>query len=393
MAFMKTGTIVASIFLISSSHTSQLPQYQEHNYFELFQLAKEPSTHKNQVNTFATIQDVYDTYKATTHHHPYGLAALPLSQGKLHQIGHNEIMVTVEYQEEINGKLRALIAGHGWKPAEQFASFRKLFLSKNEAEIKRLQALAHEVAAWQGFTFAAQSEQLGLEFFTEWTHTGSRMINNLNAFFFAAFLGDKKEIASDAWEQFTQTAEYKTTEAFRTLIEDLVRPVLAPSVGADQEGMSISTALQDFRRKVSDNLVLPQVGSMQTEKLFADKFPSVKTKYDHAKASIGKYASVEAAYHDLKAHPQGAMVQANNIRREIGGTGFLVALQQAIKSGLISEDFYCEYKDLINHIAHLTNEMDRCNFEINLGFGTYEGDAIPSPYAFFEKLSKASENV
>jgi len=122
--------------------------------------------------------------------------------------------------------------------------------------------------------------------------------------------------------------------------------------------------------------------------LFGSKFAEVEKKYTHAKELLASYNTVELAYQEFKKQPQGPILEANNIRREIGGTGFLVALQQAFKSGLLSEQFYHEHKQLINQIASLTNEMDEYNFEINLAYGKYEGTAIPSPYAFFEKLSK-----
>lgn len=387
MLVIRILSIVAGFLPASLLVASQSAQIPEHDCATLFQLAKEPSTHKNQLNTFSNMQEVYNAYRLATHDSSFTLAVPPLERDVLHRIGHNEVVATLEYQENINGKLRTLIDGHGWKPLEQFKSFRKLFLNKNEAETNRLQKLAHEVVAWRGFQLAAQRHQLSLEFFTEWTNTGSRLINNLNAFFFASYLGCSNEANSDTWDKFKQTQEYKTTVPFRTLLEEIVRPIEGTSVGPDQEGMAISTALQDFRRKDTSSFAFPTVGNRETEQLFVSKFATVQEKLTRAESILASYNTIEQAYKEFKVQPQGPVAEANNIRREIGGTGFLVALQQAFKSGLLTEQFYLENKALINRIVQLTNEMDKNNFEIYLGYGKYEGDAIPSPYAFFGKLN------
>jgi hypothetical protein len=387
MLILQVLSITAGVLQAFSVQASQEQRSHDYDCAALFQLAKEPSTHKNQVNTFANTQAVYSAYKRATQDSLFTLAVPPLEQAELHRIGHNEVVATLEYQENINSKLRTLIAGHGWQPLDQFKSFRKLFLDKNIAEVNRLKNLACEVAAWQGFKLAAQPNQLGLEFFTEWTNTGSRLINNLNAFFFAAFLGTSREVTPGAWDTFKQTWEYEKTAPFRMLLEEIVRPVAGASVGPDQEGMAISTALQDFRRRDTSTFIFPAVGNTETEQLFTSKFATVKEKLAKAESILASYSTVEQAYKEFKSQPQCPMLEANNIRREIGGTGFLVALQQAFKSGLLTEQFYREHKEFINRIAQLTNEMDKNNFEVYLGYGKYEGDAIPSPYAFFGKLS------
>ena len=108
------------------------------------------------------------------------------------------------------------------------------------------------------------------------------------------------------------------------------------------------------------------------------------------KQTTGAYASIEEAYRTMKTTrpiPQN-LETANIYRRECGWTGFLVALQQAIKGKLISREFYSSHRSLINDISTLCNEMDKNNFEVLLSYGKYEGNAIPSPYAFFTRLNE-----
>ncbi|MDR3646888.1 MAG: hypothetical protein P4L22_05110 [Candidatus Babeliales bacterium] len=358
---------------------------------QLFELTQTVSKHPNQVNIFHNIDEVYKSYLNSVKPDQGLLAVPPLSKEEADIIGHNEIITTIEYQEVINPKLRSLIAGYGYQPKDQFNSFRKLFLENKLEEIQKLSQLANDIAQWIGFKLAADNNQLSLEFFTEWTHTGARLIDNLNAFFFAAYLNQECNVPKNAWQKFQTTKQYNITLPFRTLIEDITKPITSTKLYInDQEGMSISTALQDFRRKKqkTESSLFPVQGSKNVEKLFASKLKTVELKFDAMQHIVNSYNSVEEAYLDLKANPDGKMKEANNIRREIGGTGFLVALQQAIKADLISEKFFIEHVDFISKLVALTNEMDKYNFEINLGFGKYEGDAIPSPYLFFANLKK-----
>jgi len=63
---------------------------------------------------------------------------------------------------------------------------------------------------------------------------------------------------------------------------------------------------------------------------------------------VGSYSSVEEAYRTMKmTQPIPDNLQmANNYRRECGGTGFLEALQQAIKGSGISLEFYAMHRAL-----------------------------------------------
>jgi hypothetical protein len=388
---MKKIFILFFAIMFSSCMDAADPENNCDDANQLFELTQTVSKHPNQVNTFHDLDDVYRAYLDSAKSEQGVLAIPPLSKKEADKIGHNEVTATIEYQEVINPKLRSLIAGHGYQPKDQFKSFRKLFLANKVEEIKKLRRLANEVAQWIGFTLAAGKDQLSLEFFTEWTHTGARLIDNLNAFFFAAYLKQECNVPKNAWEKFQTTKQYKITLPFRTLIEDITKPIISKKLSKNnQEGMSISTALQDFRRKNqnTESSLLPVTGSKNVEKLFTSKLKTVEQKFDKMKDLVNSYNSVEEAYRDLKANPKGKMEEANNIRREIGGTGFLVALQQAIKARSISEKFFIQNLDLISKLVALTNEMDKYNFEINLGFGKYQGDAIPSPYIFFENLAK-----
>lgn len=388
---MKKIFILSFAILLSSFMYAAEPAINCEDVSRLFELTQTVSKHPNQVNVFYDIDHVYRAYLNSVNPDQGLLAVPPLSKEEADKIGYNEITATIEYQEIINPKLRALIAGHGYQPKDQFKSFRKLFLENKVDEIKKLSQLANEVAQWIGFKLAADNNQLSLEFFTEWTHTGARLIDNLNAFFFAAYLNQECNVPQNAWQKFKTTKQYNITLSFRTLIEDITKPITSTKLyNNDQEGMSISTALQDFRRKKqkTESSLFPVQGSKNVEKLFASKLKTVELKFDVMQHIVNSYNSVEEAYLDLKANSDGKMEEANNIRREIGGTGFLVALQQAIKANLISEKFFVEHVDFISNLVALTNEMDKYNFETNLGFGKYEGDAIPSPYLFFTNLKK-----
>lgn len=349
----------------------------------LFECVLAPLKPESSINMFGSMEEMYKIYTGYTKDDPYSAATIPTTEEARSNIGYNEICVTLEYQERINPALRALLTGHGYEPKEQLASFRQLFLSGNTAEIARLRELAHTVLNWNFFTFAANREQIGLEFLTEWTHTASNLINNLNAFFFAEFLGDAQEVSSDAWEKFKETENFKKMVPLQTLIEKIVIPF------SNRTGvcMSISASLQDLRRRAPEEIVFPESGKKEVEELLTQKVEVAQIKYRTAQQIVDEYRSVEDLYRALKAEsPQKAM-DANNIRREIGGTGFLIALQQAIKSRLVSASFYSRIKDFIGSLVSLTNEMDRCNFEINLGYGVYGDNAVPSPYRFFDRLN------
>jgi hypothetical protein len=351
-----------------------------------------PSQHLNQVNYFQTIDETYQTYSQVTmpHAHQYRLA-VPTDISNMTK---NEVEAILEYQEIINPLLRQLISGQGYKPKEeQLGNFIKLLKSEpNEA--KTLRDLADKVANWKGFHWAASVGQLGLEFFTEWTHTAARAIDNIHAFGYADYLVTKNlEDHSEAWQNYlNEDARAQKLQPFRQTIEEIVAPQHKKMAPEGTEGMSISTALQDFRRKtvLSGNALLVETGDHELEVLFSNRLKAVQEKMTFIKNTIAQYTSIEEAYRTMKiTQPVPDKLQTvNNYRRECGGTGFLVALQQAIKGKVISREFYSLHKTLINDISTLCNELDKNNFEIFLGYGKYEGNAIPSPYAFFTQLNE-----
>jgi hypothetical protein len=399
-----------------------------------FQNTAIPSQHANQVNYFQNINEVYQTYNqvAASHAHNYRLA-VPTDYLN---VTTNEVETILEYQEIINPLLRKLIANQGYQPKEeQFVKFTELLKSSNNTEqANTLRGLADKVANWKGFHWAASVQKLGLEFLTEWTHTTAGAIDNVHAFGYADFLvTNNLEDCRETWRQYlSEDTRAQKLQPFRQTLEEIVAPQHKETVDEEGvEGMSISTALQDFRRQtplsVSDLFVetskidtLPSspsnrlklqekaalqdfchkmpvsmkglsVESNQLETLLSSRLLAVKEKMAFIKEVMAKYPSIAAAYQTMKT-PQfnipEELVTANNYRRECGGTGFLIALQQAIKGKGVSKTFYLLHRDLINEIVTTCNEMDKNNFEILLNYGKYEKNAIPSPYAFFEQLDK-----
>jgi hypothetical protein len=359
-----------------------------------FQTTAVPSQHSNQVNYFQSIDGVYQTYSQVAAPHAYQhRLAIPT---EISTMTKNEVETILEYQEIINPLLRQLIAGQGYKPREeQFVNFRRLIKSEPDGEkAKTLRELADKVADWKGFRWAASVHQLGLEFFTEWTHTAARTIDNIHAFGYADYLVRKNlDDHSVAWQNYLkEDARAQRLQSFRQTIEEVVAPQHKEMAPENTEGMSISTALQDFRRRtvLSANALLVETGDRELEALLSSRLKAVQEKIAFIKEVMHRYTSIEEVYRTMKTTQPipDNLQKANNYRRECGGTGFLVALQQAIKGKVISREFYSLHRALINDISTLCNEMDKNNFEVFLGYGKYEGDAIPSPYAFFTQLNE-----
>ena len=212
----------------------------------MFELIHTVSTHPHQVNTFQNMEEVVKAYENTSHRR---LFTSSNNRDKITEIGLDEIKTTFEYQEVVNPELRNLVAGMGNKPLEQFKNFRSLFLNVASAEkdteerkqledkIKKLTMSAEIVTNWSGFRFCQEKKKLSLEFVTEWTHTAARVINILDAFYYVQYLG-KEEERPDSWEKFKLTDPFKKTEAFRTTIEEITRPIKDPALASDEEGMA-----------------------------------------------------------------------------------------------------------------------------------------------------------
>lgn len=354
-----------------------------------FQLSPTVSTHPAQVNRFSDLDEVYKTYLQGTEGRSHRLV-IP-SDGK--NVIRNEVKVALEYQRVINPLLRQLIDGRGYKPGEQHRNFIQLIKANpQDPQIEQLRSLADKVVAWKGFELAAEDRQMGLEFLTEWTHTGARMIDNVHAFGYADYVvKNQVEDLPGSWKAYlTQDERAKKMHAFRQAIQDITDPQDCLVSDQDTEGMSISTALQDFRRKAPWNGKLPEKGNAELEQDLLGELKELQEKIVTIREGLHHYPSMEQVYQTLKEGGKSAppeLTKAHNLRRECGGTGFLVALQQAIKGEGVSQAFYLTHQKLINDTCELCNEMDKNNFEILLGYGKYEGDAIPSPYAFFEQLS------
>jgi hypothetical protein len=364
------------------------PEYSDSD-MSSFKPTAVPSRYVQQVNLFQTIDEVYQAYNRVTtpHAHQYRLV-IPTDALNVTK---NEVEAILEYQEIINPLLRQLIEGQGYKPKEeQFVNFTDILESEPEGEeSKKLRALADQVANWKGFQWAATVHQLGLEFFTEWTHSAARAIDNVHAFGYADYLvSNNLEDHAGSWYRYlNEDVRAQKLQPFRHTIEEVITPQLTERAPPGTEGMSISAALQDFRRKtpLSINQLLVETGDRELEELLVSRLKAVQEKMDFIKTVMGRYPSIEEAYRIMKTtHPVSDDLQtANNYRRDCGGIGFLMALQQAIKGLGISREFYLLHEAQIKEIATICNEMDKSNFEILLEYGKYEGNAIPSPYAFF----------
>lgn len=350
-----------------------------------FKTTSTVSQHQNQVNTFIDKRQVYETYCATVSGRDYRLTVPSDGKNKVK----NEVLATLDYQEIIDPALRQLIAGFEYQPKEQFQKFKLLCQTEN---VDELRALANKVAQWKGFRFAGENLALSLEFMTEWTDRGARAMDHVHAFGYADFLATQHlEDTQENWDLYLKgDSRARLLAPFRQAVEQLT--ALQGQAGKESEGMSLSTALQDFRRQETIKpleLLVGQEGS-ELDMIFIERFKQNKEKLATIKQTMQNYPSIPEAYKVMAStKPIAADLEtANNLRREIGGTGFLFALQQAIKGKGVSQPLYETYEGLIKEMCELCHEMDRCNFEILLGYGKYEGDAIPSAYAFFKELMR-----
>lgn len=355
---------------------------------QIFQETKRPSRSENAVNPFDDLDSLYTQL-------PKGLNwALIPSQ----EVGANEAQVIEESKDLYPHKM--VLIDTKWSLKERFEYYRGLFNRQDHEKLNKLGQAAQTILNWNGFYFAEQEGKLGLEFLTELTDSGADLVDVVTAYYFANFLSGKDGANISDWTRFTGTQEYQRMRPFRELLELLVRPIKCASENSS-EGMSISDALQDLRRKTTISVALPkEVVNSKIEKKYGEKLENYKQTLQEVQEIVRRADGVKSMYEQLvkyRKNPGDESITisgddlngANNIRREIGGstTGFLFILQQLMKNGTLSESFYRNHKDTINNMVHLANDMDRYNFEIgmNQGAGKYCGNVVPSAYAYLLK--------
>jgi len=365
------------------------------------------SDHSNQINFFESLDDVYQSYVTLSRGHTFRLAT-PLDRVNT---GKNEVQTTLNFQEVIQPYLRQLIAGHGYRPEQQFQSFSKLLQGCDKERIAVLCDLADRIQQWNGFGLASLDRKMSFDFFTEWTHRGASVINALHAFGYALYLSQNNKEDTDAsWKEYLKSDPTALKmQDFRSTIEELTMPQRQHLIKRDaqgepiknsdgqpiEEGMSLSSAMQQFRRQsvVDSTSLLQETGDLELEKMVEERIVAHKIKMDFVNNWLSQYPSIKDAYQLMRKKSNAGepalrdSEQSNNFRRECGGTGFLFAMQQAIQSKGISKAFYHKHSEYLREACDLYNEMDKNNFEILMGAGEYKGDVVPSPYLFFAKLN------
>ena len=344
------------------------------NISEIFCATMTPSEHERKVNTFDNMKQLGEVFNRVSG----GLSLDPSPE-----VGANEAYVIEQHTSLFPHKMK-LVDGK-WSTKDRLENFRSLFLKGNEEKLAELDVAAKKILDWSGFYFAEMDGQMGLEFFTELGHSGADLVDIVNAYHFAKFLGNKNDVSKSDWQKFTETKDFKKVMPFKRKLEAIAKPmafIAKPmafgGLSADSEEMSISSALQDFRMKnISDFVsLLPNSDDtyVERESLFEDRLEGCKKKLQEAQGIVSDLGGLESTYDillkiklggDVSAETKDNVNRANNIRREIGGStaGFLFMLKQLMRAGSLSEEFYFKHKNSITELLNWASDMDKLNLE------------------------------